>query len=182
MRDLGKTIDYIERGMLRGLDRKATSLPKGMLPKSSIRAWRAPTSEPKPVYPEQVFRRRINPGLLGKERDKDNSMTRLTLTARALKITVPLDVAEIRGLPDPGGQARCQLAITCEGKVYTADIATKALRKAKSTIATSGAENVFAMVQGKLRNNEITECGLVAQVKTPKPSAAAAAAVEVSHG
>jgi hypothetical protein len=31
--------------------------------------------------------------------------------------------------------------------------------------------NVFAMVQGKLRNNEIIECGLVAQVKTPKPVA-----------
>jgi hypothetical protein len=104
-------------------------------------------------------------------------MTRLTLSARALKITIPLDAMEVRTLPDPGGQARCQLAITCEGKVYTADIATKALRKAKSTIAANGAEHVFAMVQGKLKGNEITECGLVAQVKTPKPSA-----VEVSHG
>ena len=81
---------------------------------------------------------------------------------------------EVRTLPDPGGQARCQLAITCEGKVYTADIATKALRKAKSTIAANGAEHVFAMVQGKLKGNEITECGLVAQVKTPKPAVEAA--------
>jgi hypothetical protein len=32
------------------------------------------------------------------------------------------------------------------------------------------------MVQGKLKGNEITECGLVAQVKTPKPAVAAAAA------
>jgi hypothetical protein len=101
-------------------------------------------------------------------------MTKLTLNARALKITVPLDAMEVRTLPDPGGQARCQLAITCEGKIYTADIATKALRKAKSTIAANGVENVFAMIQGKLRGNEIIDCGLVAQVKTPKPSAAAA--------
>ena len=101
-------------------------------------------------------------------------MARLTLAARALKVTVPLDVAEVAALPDPGGQARSQLAITCEGKIYTADIATKALRKAKATIAASGAENVFVMVQGKLRNNEIIECGLVAQVKTPKPAVEAA--------
>jgi hypothetical protein len=101
-------------------------------------------------------------------------MTKLTLNARAIKITVPLDAMEIRTLPDPGGQAsRCQLAIACEGKIYTADIATKALRKAKSTISANGVENVFAMVQGKLKGNEITECGLVAQVKTPKPSSPA---------
>jgi hypothetical protein len=87
---------------------------------------------------------------------------------------VSLDVSKVRALPDPGGQARCLLAIACDGKIYTADIATKALRKAKSTISTNGAENVFAMVQGKLRGNEITECGLVAQVKTPKPAVEAA--------
>ena len=102
-------------------------------------------------------------------------MTRLTVTARALKVTVPLDVAEIAGLPDPGGQARCQLALTCEGKIYTADIATKSLRKAKATITANGVENTFAMVQGKLKGNEIVECGLVAQVKTPKPVTASAA-------
>ena len=78
-------------------------------------------------------------------------------------------------LPAPDGQSRSRLAITCDGKIYSADIATKALRKAKATIAASGAENVFVMVQGKLRNNEIIECGLVAQVKTPKPAAASAA-------
>jgi hypothetical protein len=169
MRDLGKTIDYIERGLLRGLDRKpASALPKGMVPKSSIRAWRAPVSasEPKPVYLEQVFR--------PKDKPKDMSMARLTVTARALKVTVPLDAAEVRALP-ASDETRSQLAITCEGKIYAADIATKSLRKAKATIAASGAENVFAMVQGKLRGNEIVECGLVAQVKAPKPVEASAA-------
>ena len=91
-------------------------------------------------------------------------MTRLT--ARALKVTVPLDAAEIAALPAPDGQARSRLAITCEGKIYAADIATKSLRKAKATIAASGVGNVFALVQGKLKDNEIVECGLVAQVKS----------------
>jgi hypothetical protein len=48
-------------------------------------------------------------------------MTRLALTARALKVTVPLDVAEVATLPAPDGQVRSQLAIACEGKIYTAD-------------------------------------------------------------
>jgi hypothetical protein len=97
-------------------------------------------------------------------------MTRLTLSARALKITVPLDAAEVKALPDPGGQERCQLAITCDGRVYVAEVAVKAVRKAKATVAANGAENVFAMVQGKLKgSSEIVECGLVAQVKAPKP-------------
>ena len=170
MRDLYKTLDHIERGMLRGLERKS-ALPKGMVsPRPSIRAWRAPVtaSEARVVYPsEQVFRPKDKPN----NTSKGTSMARLTLSARALKITVPLDAMEVRTLPDPGGQARCQLAIACEGKVYTAEIATKSLRKAKSTIAASGAANVFVLVQGKLKNNEIVECGLVAQVKTPKPVA-----------
>jgi hypothetical protein len=199
MRDLYKSIDYIQRGVLRGLDRKpASSLPKGMLPKGiapkgiapkgvapkpSIRAWRAPIASDV-VYPEQVFRPRVKPGDQPKDPSRDTSrdpprdnpkstsMTKRTLSARALKITVPLDPAEVAALPAPDGQARSQLAVTCDGKIYTADIATKSLRKAKGTISANGAENVFVMVQGKLRGNEIVECGLVAQVKAPKPAEA----------
>jgi hypothetical protein len=176
MRDPYKSIDYIERGLLRGLDRKVTSLPKGMVPKSSIRAWRAPVTagEPVPVYPEQLFRSKDKPKDRLQDKPKNTSrdtpMARLTITARALKVTVPLDAAEIAALPAPDGQARGQLSIVaCEGKVYAADIATKSLRKAKATIAASGVTNVFVLVQGKLRGNEIVECGLVAQMKVPKP-------------
>jgi hypothetical protein len=200
MRDLYKSVDHIQRGVLRGLERlerKATSLPKEMLatrPKSSIRGWRAPVSASDVVYPAQVFRPRnqlkfasrdapgamsgdtpntpnAQPNTNSRDTSRSTSLTtKLTLSARALKITVPLDVMEVRVLPDPGNQARCQLSIACEGTRYTADIATKALRKAKSTISANGAENTFVMIQGKLKGNEIIECGLVAQVKTPKPA------------
>jgi hypothetical protein len=165
MRDLNKSIAYVERGLLRGLDRKVASLPKGMVSKPPIRAWRAPASAADVVYPiEQVFRPKAKP------------MPQLTLTARALKVTVPLDPAEIASMP-ASGQERIKLAIACEGKLYTADIATKSLRKAQATIAASGAVNVFAMVQGKLKGSEIVECGLVAQIKTPKPPAVEATTV-----
>jgi hypothetical protein len=52
--------------------------------------------------------------------------------------------------------------------MYTADVVTKSLRKVKTAIAANGAENVFVMVQGRLKNNEIAECGIVAQVKVTK--------------
>jgi hypothetical protein len=92
----------------------------------------------------------------------------LTVTTRALKVTAPLDAAAVATLPAPEGQSRSKLTINCEGKNYTADIATKSLRKVKATIAANGAENVFVMVQGKLKNDEIVECGIVAQLKVPK--------------
>jgi hypothetical protein len=184
MRDLYKSVAHIERGMLRGaLERKAATLPKEMVvpkrepPKSSIRGWHAPVSATDIVYPEQVFRSKnklkfTSGNTSSRDTSRNLSMTKLTLSARALKITIPLDAMEVRALPDLGNQARCQLAIACDGKIYTADIATKALRKAKSTISANGVENVFCMAQGKLKGNEIVECGLVAQVKTPKPAVA----------
>ena len=103
-------------------------------------------------------------------------MPSLSVNARAIKVTVPLDAAEVAALPALDGQTRSKLTIVSEGKNYTADIATKALRKAQATIAANGAENVFVMAQGRLRNNEIAECGLVAQVKTPKPADSSQAA------
>jgi hypothetical protein len=110
MRDLYKSIDYIERGLLRrGLDRKATPPPPTSLEKPSklsIRGWRAPVSAVDVVYPEQVFRQKPKPRDPPNDTPKDTAMAQLNLTARALKITVPLDVAEVDALPDPGGQAR----------------------------------------------------------------------------
>jgi hypothetical protein len=43
MRDLQKTIDYVERGMLLGLERKIIP-PKEKALRPSIRAWHAPVS------------------------------------------------------------------------------------------------------------------------------------------
>jgi hypothetical protein len=44
------------------------------------------------------------------------------------------------------------------------------LRKAQAVIAANGAGNVFVIVQGKLKGNEIVECGIVAQVKVKGPN------------
>ena len=80
---------------------------------------------------------------------------------------MPLDPAAVVTLEAPeGGPSRIRLTITtAEGGVLRAEVAAKSLRKAQRTIAENGPEAVFCMLQGKLVKNEITECGLVAQVK-----------------
>jgi hypothetical protein len=163
VRDIFKSIAYAEQVATRGLDDKAAPpREKRGKPKpfgNSIRAWRAPTTAIDIQYPEQAFRPR---------KDKPMTQSQLTVTARSIKVTIPLDAAAIAALPVPDGQTRSKLTITCDGKNYIADLATKSLRKSKATIAASGAENTFVMIQGKLRNNEIVEAGLVAQVKAAK--------------
>ena len=90
----------------------------------------------------------------------------MKLAARALKCTAVLDAA---GLVDPGNKSRVVLAILVEGKVYSADVAAKSVRKCRATIAEHGAAHVVCLIQGKFDGNTITEAGIVAQVKLPRP-------------
>jgi hypothetical protein len=169
MRDINKAIERVESTLIRGLDRTTAPPREKRQPLSHVREasrppssqfWRAPVTNTR--YPEQF-------------KSKGRPMTQpAALTARALKVTVVLNVAEIAKLPTPDGQARSKLTIDCDGRVYNADVATKSLRKAKTTITAHGAENVAVIVQGKLKGNEITECGIVAQVKVAKTGKEAA--------
>jgi hypothetical protein len=103
-------------------------------------------------------------------------MDNLAIAAKTLKVTVPIDATALAALPDPRpGTDRVALAITCDGATFTASIAAKSLRKARSAIIQHGAEGVFCQVQGKLKGREIVECGLVAQLKA-KPQEVSAGA------
>jgi hypothetical protein len=153
MRDLYKSIEYVERTMARGHERKTAPLKKKLKPSY---AWRAPVTATDPQYPEQLFK------------PKGKPMTQLIVAARALKVTAVLDAAVVATLPAPEGQSRSKLIINCEGKSYAADVATKSPRKVKTTVAANGAENVFVMAQGKLKGGEIVEADIVAQVKVTK--------------
>jgi hypothetical protein len=96
-----------------------------------------------------------------------------TVTGRALKVTVVLDSAEIVALRVPDGQPRTTLRIEVGGRDVCAVIATKSLRKAIATIRQTGVDGCVALIQGKLGPGDVVlECGLVAQVKTPKVDAA----------
>ena len=93
----------------------------------------------------------------------------MRLTARALKVTLMLDAQELAALPEPTS-ARIVLQIAIAGgRTVNADIAAKALRKAKATIAEAGVDGVVCIIQGKLlADGAIEGAGLVAQPKTPK--------------
>lgn len=90
------------------------------------------------------------------------------LTARAIKVTLVLDPAELVALADPT-TSRITLRVQVDGRVVSAEIAGKSLRKAKAAIAEHGAANVATIVQGKLvAGDVVVEAGLVAQLKAPK--------------
>ena len=65
----------------------------------------------------------------------------MKLTAKAMKRVLILDPAELVKLPEPSGQ-RVVLAIQVAGlgKTFGVDVAAKAFRKAKATVAEHGAD------------------------------------------
>jgi hypothetical protein len=83
------------------------------------------------------------------------------LTARIVKVTIPLDPHEIARLVAVEGQARAVLRL---------GMPATTLRKAITTIRDNGPENCIALVQGKLEGAKIVEAELVAQVRAPKPA------------
>jgi hypothetical protein len=93
----------------------------------------------------------------------------IALNGRALKVTAPLDPAELVALRVPDGQPRIRLQIKVAGRTVSADIASKSLRKAIATIRETGADGCVALIQGKLGPGDVVqECGLVAQIKAAK--------------
>ncbi len=94
------------------------------------------------------------------------------LTGRALKVTIVLDPAEIAALAAPDGQPRVVLRVNVGGRVVTAEVTSKSLRKAIAVVRETGADGCFALLQGKLGPDDaVLECGILAQVKTTKVAA-----------
>jgi hypothetical protein len=164
MRDVNRVIEHIERTVTRNLDAPPARPPDPHRSrKPAIRAWRAPTGNSS-QYVEATKQRFFK---------EKASMTVLAVTVRAIKVSVPLDPAAIGALLLPDGE-RTDLAVNCDGKLYTANIATKSLRKVRTAISTNGAEAMFVMIQGKLKGDEIIEAGITAQVKAVKETKGAA--------
>jgi hypothetical protein len=92
---------------------------------------------------------------------------------RAIKATIVLDPDEIVTIPTPDGVPRCQLRVDVAGRVLMADISAKSMRRAIATIREHGADGIACILQGKLIENRIDECGLLAQPKAkPAPETA----------
>src|SRR5262249_41793455 len=156
-RDVTRAIEHVERTLAYALDKSSVAPPKKEALKAkppTIRGWRAPASDHS-QYAEPKARAVF--------REKSN-MSKLTLSARAMKVTIAFDAAAICALPLPNGE-RVELTVSCEGQRYTTNVSAKGLRKARSVIDANGPDAVFVGLQGKLRGHEIVEAGLTAQPK-----------------
>jgi hypothetical protein len=100
-------------------------------------------------------------------------MAQQILNARALKVTISLDSAEVAQLVAPDRTPRVTLTVRLPDRSLIADLAAKSVRRALATITEHGSTGVTVIVQGKLVGDTITEAGLMAQ---PKARAHAAAA------
>jgi hypothetical protein len=98
----------------------------------------------------------------------------VAVIGRSIKVVVPLDPQSVLAVECPeSGPSRTHLTIRVGEQTLRAEVASKAVRKAQGALRQADA---FAMLLGKLVGARIEECGLVAQVKAPKPEPAPAEA------
>ena len=96
----------------------------------------------------------------------------LKLESRALKASVVLDPAALAGVEVPNGLSKVTLRVAVPGKTITAEVNAKSLRRTVAAIAAAGPNGVAVVLQGKLEPGDVlTEAGIAAQPKTPKPTA-----------
>lgn len=96
----------------------------------------------------------------------------LTLAARTIKAKIVLDTVAVAALEIPAsGEGRVTIKINVDDRTVTAELNSKSLRKAQSTITEFAPDNVAVFVQGRLgTGNVLLSAGLMAQAKTPKSS------------
>ena len=94
----------------------------------------------------------------------------LELESRALKASVVLDPAALVGVEVPNGLSKVTLRVAVPGKTIVAEVNAKSLRRTVAAIAAAGPNGVAVVLQGKLEDEDrLTEAGIAAQPKTPKP-------------
>jgi hypothetical protein len=89
-----------------------------------------------------------------------------TLSAKSLKATIVLAPNEVAALSVPDGKPRSIVRVNVAGRIVTADLNAKSVRKAIASIHASGPDNVVCILQGKLASNDaLEEAGLAVQTK-----------------
>ena len=100
----------------------------------------------------------------------------VTLQAKALKVTLVLNVAAVAAITLPQGASAPPFVIEVGGRRVRAQVSAKNLRKALATIAEHGVDETVVILQGKLAaGDEIVEAGFVATVRKSKAAEADAA-------
>ena len=103
----------------------------------------------------------------------DGEETReLKLESRAFKASVVLDPAALAGVDVPNGLSKVTLRVAVPGRTIVAEVTAKSLRRTVAAIAAAGPNGVAVVLQGKLEPGDVlTEAGIAAQPKAPKPTA-----------
>jgi hypothetical protein len=96
------------------------------------------------------------------------------LNARAMKVTVGLDPAEVAQLGAPDGKPRVLIDIRLPDRRVSVDLNAKSVRRALAVISEHGPDGV-TVIQGKLAGDTVAEAGIMAQPKV-RPQAVVEAA------
>lgn len=98
----------------------------------------------------------------------------MDLQAKSLKATVVLDAEAVSRIQIPNGMPKTTLTIAVAGRVVTAEVNSKSLRRCVAAIGAAGPEGVAVVLQGKLEANDVlAEAGIAATPKAQKPAVAA---------
>jgi hypothetical protein len=93
------------------------------------------------------------------------------LSATRLKVSRPLNAAELLAVPTPEGRPRVTLRIGLPGRFVTGEIAAKSLRKAQTAIREARVHNITLVLQGRLTAGDtIAEAGLFRAPRAVKPT------------
>jgi hypothetical protein len=155
---------------------RATPIPSRH-PPGAVRVWHAGsnaavTAPYKPYTPPQ--RSRVTNTSFQRKPTVPTSFA--AISARSMKCALVLDAAEIANIIVPDGSSRFALTVQLPDRAVVADVATKSVRRAVAVIGEHGPDAFAVVLQGRLqRGDTLSEAGLSAMPKTPKPAAAEAA-------
>jgi hypothetical protein len=142
-------------------------------PKPKLRPVSAPSSTPRATVEPAALRTAALRAEAKAARPKPKPLVTVvippnavSLTARALKVTLVLDAAQVGQIDLRDGQTTTPFIIEVAGREVRAQVSPKGLRKALGIIGQHGPDHVAVILQGKLGPSDVlAEAGLVAQVR-----------------
>lgn len=89
--------------------------------------------------------------------------------SKAIKATLVLDPESFRGIVVPNGQPKSKLTIDVSGRVITAEVNSKSLRRCVAAVDAAEPDTFAVVLAGRLEGSCIVEAGIAFQPKAPKP-------------
>lgn len=117
----------------------------------------------------QPHREKKKPAAIGPNDSSSHGKPLISLSAKAIKVTLVVDPQGLVGVVVPNGIARVPFAVTVAGnRVVRGQFNAKSARRAIAMLAEHGIDNVAVIIQGKLVGNEIEEAGIAVNVNVDR--------------